>query len=74
MTLAEMRQAKNLTQQQLAKAINISRKSISHYETGRARPSLDVIIKLAKVLEVSVEEIYNALPKKEGEKEEFVRI
>lgn len=29
-------------------------------------PSLEVAIKLAKALRVSVEEIYEALPKKEG--------
>lgn len=58
--LAEMRQEKNLTQEQLAQKINVSRKAISHYETGRAKPSLDVAVKLAKALGVSVEEIYEA--------------
>ena len=59
-TLAELRYDKNLTQQQLGEKINVSRKTISHYETGRAKPSLDVAVKLAKALEVSVEEIYQA--------------
>ena len=60
-TLAELRQEKNFTQQQLAEKINVSRKAISHYETGRAKPSLDVAVKLAKALGVSVEKIYEAL-------------
>ncbi len=66
MTLRDLRIKKGLNQTELAKLVGVSNRVISHYETGRARPSLDVIIKLAKVLGVSVEEIYEALPKKKG--------
>jgi transcriptional regulator with XRE-family HTH domain len=68
LTLKELRERKNLSQIDLARLIGVSQQVISHYETGRARPSLDVIVKLAKVLGVSIEEIYEALPKKEGAK------
>lgn len=64
MALTELRQRKGFTQLQLAKKIGVTRQIISHYETGRAKPSLDVAVKLAKALGVSVEEIYEAL--KEG--------
>jgi len=60
MTLKELRQKKEFTQTRLAEIISISNKTISHYETSRAKPSLDVAVKLAKALEVSVEEIYQA--------------
>ena len=60
MTLKEIRLKKGITQVELAKHVGISQQTISHYETGRAKPSLDVAVKLAKALGVSVEEIYQA--------------
>ena len=60
MTLKEIRLKKGVTQVELAKHVGISQQTISHYETGRAKPSLDVAVKLAKALGVSVEEIYQA--------------
>ncbi|HQH33537.1 MAG TPA: helix-turn-helix transcriptional regulator [Petrotogaceae bacterium] len=36
--LKELRQKNNLTQEQLAKKINTTRKNISAYETGRSAP------------------------------------
>lgn len=66
MTLKELRQNKGLTQTEVAQLIGKSNRIISHYETGRVIPPLEVAVKLAKVLGVSVEEIYEALPKKKG--------
>ena len=60
MTLKEIRLKKGITQVELAKHVGISQQTISHYETGRAKPSLDVAVKLAKAFGVSVEEIYQA--------------
>ena len=60
MNLTELRQRKGLTQLQLAKKIGVTRQIISHYECGRAKPSLDVAVRLAKALGVTVEEIYEA--------------
>jgi len=59
-TLKEIRLNKRITQVELAKRVGIRQQTISHYETGRAKPSLDVAVKLAKALGVSVEEIYQA--------------
>ncbi len=41
----------DLTQTQLAEKINGKQKSISGYETGAALPSIQTLIKIAKVLE-----------------------
>lgn len=40
----------DLTQGQLAEAINATQKSISRYETGLSIPSLETLAKIAKVL------------------------
>lgn len=48
-----LRSKKNLGQLELAKLIEASDASISSYELGRAKPSIKVIHKLARVFEVT---------------------
>jgi len=59
-SIRELRIRKNLTQQQLANMVGISKKTISAYETGKAVPSLRVAIKLAKVLDVSLDDLFDS--------------
>ena len=40
----------DLTQSQLAKKIKAKQKSISRYETGASMPSIETLLKIAKVL------------------------
>ena len=42
---------KDLSQVQLADLIKAKQKSISSYETGAAFPSIETLLKLAKILE-----------------------
>lgn len=43
-----------MKQQQLATAIHVSNKAISHYELNKREPSIDVLKKLAEILQVDV--------------------
>ncbi len=45
------RKKKNLTQEEIAKMLSISRASYANYETGRIIPHYDQIVKLSKILE-----------------------
>lgn len=45
---------KKFTQRKLADLINISRNYISDIETGRYMPSVDTLIKIAKVLKIDL--------------------
>ncbi|MFC1631897.1 helix-turn-helix domain-containing protein [Candidatus Omnitrophota bacterium] len=40
----------DLTQSQFAGRIKTKQKSISHYETGTSLPSIETLVKIAKVL------------------------
>ena len=40
----------DLTQTQLAEKINAKQKSISRYETGASLPSIETLVKIAKLL------------------------
>lgn len=51
--IREQRKLKNLTQRQLAEAIDVSEPSIRLYELGKRTPGEDVLKKIATALEIS---------------------
>lgn len=57
--LRNARHSKNLTQQQLADALNVDRTAIAHYERGSARPHFDNIHKLCELLDLTYEDIFD---------------
>lgn len=56
--LKTLRKEKKLTQKELAEQIGISQKSYSHWESGKNEPSLENLIKLADLLEVSLDRLF----------------
>jgi len=69
MTLRELRLAKGFNQMELARLIGVSNKVIGHYETGRAMPSLPVAVRLARVLDTTVETIFECVEVRRHEQE-----
>lgn len=53
--LKKIRQDNNLTQEELAKKINTSRSNIANYENDKNMPSIDVLEKLSKVFNCSID-------------------
>lgn len=53
--LIQFRKAQGLTQQALADAIGMHVNQIKRYEGGSSQPTLDVLVRLAKVLHVSLD-------------------
>lgn len=53
--LKEVRQEKGWTQKQLATAVNTTDDSVYSWEKGRSQPSIELLCKLCKVLEVSAD-------------------
>ena len=66
--LREIRIAKNLNQQKVAMDLNISREALSHYETGRREPSIDMLKKLSEYFNVSIDYLINGEEFKTGVK------
>lgn len=52
------RAIKNLTQEELSRLINVSRQTINSIETGRYVPSTILALKLSKIFEKSINEIF----------------
>lgn len=55
--LQKVRKSKNITQEQLAEKIGTSQTWIAYIETGRDRPNLKMLEKIARVLGVKVNEL-----------------
>lgn len=55
--IASSRKKVNLTQDQLAEKLGVSRQTISKWESNLAYPELPKIIKLSKVLNISCDEL-----------------
>lgn len=51
--IADARKAKNMTQEQLAELLSVTRQSISRWESDQSYPEMDKIIYLAEILGVS---------------------
>lgn len=53
--LKKIRQDNNLTQEELAKKIDTSRSNIANYENNKNMPSVDILDKLSKMFNVSID-------------------
>ena len=64
------RKKSSLSQEDLAEKLNVSRQSISLWETNQAMPSVDNLMKLAEIFDVSLDELCND---KKPQKQEEVK-
>lgn len=55
--LKQYREAHDLTQQQLADKLNISRQAYSNYETGKRDPDLRLLAKLCKIYSITFDQL-----------------
>ena len=55
--IANLRNEKNLTQEDLAEELFIDKRKISRWECGTSIPDFDMLIKLSTILDVSLYEL-----------------
>ena len=56
-TLRKYREKMELTQKQLAEVLNIDRSTYSYYETGKSVPPIETLIKLARIVNATVDNL-----------------
>jgi putative transcriptional regulator len=56
--LEELRKQQNITQEELAAALEVSRQTIGSLENGRYNPSIILAIKIGRYFGLPVEEIF----------------
>ena len=72
--IKELRKSKGITQEQLADMLVVSSQAVSKWETGVANPDLALIPDLAKMFEVSTDELLGVDNKDKSENNENVMI
>ena len=55
MKIKEIRTENGMSQKELAQLLGVSQTNIYNYEVGRTEPSIEILIKLAKALNVSID-------------------
>ncbi len=70
-TIYRLRTSQGMSQLELAEALEVSRQSISKWETGAAVPELDKLIKLSEVFGVTLDELVQGAPSQEKEQQAF---
>jgi len=56
--LEEIRKQRNITQEELAAALEVSRQTIGSLENGRYNPSIILAFKIARYFDLAIEEIF----------------
>ena len=55
--LYKMRKQSGLTQNELAKMLNVTNKAVSKWENGKSKPSIETIKKLAVIFKIPIESL-----------------
>lgn len=58
--LRELRQAKGLSQMELAAALGVTQVAISHYELGLKKPPFKNLCKLSELLDVAIDDLIHS--------------
>lgn len=55
--IKSLRTQKNMTQEELAARLFVTRQTVSNYETGKSRPDVDTLFRIAEVLGADIHDI-----------------
>ena len=69
--LKELRKEKNITQEELADKMGVSRRTVSRWETGSNMPDMDILIDISDFYEVDLREILDGERKEDHMDEEM---
>ncbi|MBQ3202399.1 MAG: helix-turn-helix transcriptional regulator [Clostridia bacterium] len=56
--IEEIRKDKGIRQEDFARALGVSRQTISSLETGRYNPSIQLAYKIARYFDLTIEEVF----------------
>ena len=57
--LKKIRKDNNLSQEDLAEKLGVSRQSVSKWESGRAYPEMDKVLELCKLFNLNIDDLLN---------------
>lgn len=69
--IRELRIKEKLTQDELAEKLFVTRQTVSNYETGKSRPDIDMLEKIAEVLNCEIHHVLYGMPRELERKSEI---
>ena len=67
--IRQLRIAQNMTQEEFAERLYVTRQTVSNYENGRSRPDIDMLETIARVLKTDVNTVLYGFGGLEGKKD-----
>ena len=64
--ITQLRNDNNWSQEELAEKLNVSRQSVSKWESGQSKPDLDKIVVLSNIIDVSTDYLLKDIMKKKA--------
>lgn len=55
--IKRLRVSRNLTQEEVAKALDVARATVAMWESGKSKPRADTLLKLAKLYQCTVDDL-----------------
>jgi transcriptional regulator with XRE-family HTH domain len=65
--LSRLRKNADMTQSELAEKLNLTRQAVSKYETGDSFPDVSILIQIAEIFEITLDELINSGNPTKGE-------
>ena len=72
--IRDLRERNNLTQEELAGKLYVTRQTVSNYETGKSRPDVDMILKIADIMDVDANTVFYGIPLPESKQNAYRRM
>ena len=61
--IKNIRKKNNITQEELAEKLNVTRQAVSNWENGKTEPDIETLTKIAQIFDISIDELVDGIPK-----------
>ena len=61
--LKNIRKKNDLTQDELAEKLSVTRQAVSNWENGKTEPDIETLTKIAQIFDISIDELVDGIPK-----------
>ncbi len=72
--IKQLRQQKNMTQDELAEKLFVTRQTVSNYETGKSRPDIEMLTRIAETLETDPNTVLYGIPQRVNRERMIVKL
>lgn len=72
--IRDLRRLKQMTQDELAEKLFVTRQTVSNYEVGKSRPDVEMLVKIGEVLGVDIHELLYGPAPKPDKKRMYLRL